>query len=727
MTSTLLATARLILAFVLFSGCSGSPLSAGEPKFRLHTLDADSTYSACAAMDVNRDGKLDVVCGGWWFEAPTWKRHFLRDVEVIRGRFDDYSNLPLDVNGDGWLDLISANYRSQKMYWIEHPGKQLGTWKTHEIAKPGPMETARLEDVDGDGRIDILPNGTRFAAWWELDRSKVGVRWKRHELPAEIAGHGIGFGDIDGDGRKDIVAPSGWYQAPQDRRRGRWVRQAEFRLHRDCALPILVYDVDSDGDNDVVWSRGHKTGIYWLEQTASTENSATQRDWQFHVIDSSWSQGHALLLEDLDGDGRPELIAGKRYLGHDGKDPGEYDAMTICAYSFQKKHRTWRRNVISRGGSAGFGLDPKCVDLDGDGDLDLICPGRSGLFWLENLLNAKSSDVAAKLDVPTYADHTRLLVYEDSSGKQLPVKSHADWGRRRDHILSSMQQVMGPLPDSAQRVPLDIKIVNESKTEKYRRIKLTFAAEPGDRVPAYFLVPNGLTKPAPAMLCLHQTVRAGKDEAAGISGKKTMHYAHELANRGYVCVVPDHPSLGEYRYDFSKASHYQSGTMKAIWNNIRAVDLLESRPEVDWDRIGCIGHSLGGHNALFTAAFDLRIKVVISSCGFTAFGDDDLPSWTGERYMPRIRTKYGNDLAKLPFDFHEVVGALAPRPFFVNAPQGDRDFSVEGVKKVMHNVGGLYSLLNAEQHLRAEYPDSPHDFPDEVRALAYEWLDSKLR
>ncbi len=237
--------------------CHGDTLA-----FRRHTLNADSTYSACAVMDVNHDNAPDIVCGGFWYEAPTWKRRFLRDVEVIRGRFDDYSNLPLDVNGDGWLDLISANYRSQTLYWIEHPGAALGAWTAHVIERPGPMETARLEDIDGDGRLDVLPNGVRFAAWWELAPPKQSAggkpatpRWIRHELPKEVAGHGVGFGDINGDGRGDVIGVNGWLEAPADRRHGRWLWHNEFQLQRDGSVPMLAFDVDGDGDTDLVWGR----------------------------------------------------------------------------------------------------------------------------------------------------------------------------------------------------------------------------------------------------------------------------------------------------------------------------------------------------------------------------------------------------------------------------------------------------------------------------------------
>ena len=137
----------------------------------------------------------------------------------------------------------------------------------------------------------------------------------------------------------------------------------------------------------------------------------------------------------------------------------------------------------------------------------------------------------------------------------------------------------------------------KTSTEKYLRRKVTFTPEPGDRVPAWLLIPRGLPADgtAPAMLCLHQTNKVGKDEPVGLGGSPELPYAHELAERGFVCIVPDYPSFGEYKYDFkTQGAHYPSGSMKAIWNNMRALDLLETIPQVDKTRIGAIGHSLGG-------------------------------------------------------------------------------------------------------------------------------------
>jgi dienelactone hydrolase len=330
---------------------------------------------------------------------------------------------------------------------------------------------------------------------------------------------------------------------------------------------------------------------------------------------------------------------------------------------------------------------------------------------------------------PFYADKTNLLVYLDADGKEHPVTTAADWEKRRKHILANMQLVMGPLPDAARKVPLDMHIIEEVKTPQFIRKKLTFAVEKDDRVPAYLLIPLEPKGKLPAVLCLHQTARIGKGEPAGLGDRESMRYAVHLAERGYVTLAPDYPSFGDYQYDFTH-SEFQSGSMKAIWNNMRAVDLLQALPEVDAKHIGCIGHSLGGHNTMFTAAFDTRIKAAVSNCGFTSFPKyygGKLKGWTSPRYMPRIDTVYHLKPEAMPFDFTEVVAALAPRAFLASSPIHDDNFDVSGVRDCIAAAKPVFELLGAADKLAANYPECKHDFPPEVRKVAYEWLDRWLK
>jgi len=330
-----------------------------------------------------------------------------------------------------------------------------------------------------------------------------------------------------------------------------------------------------------------------------------------------------------------------------------------------------------------------------------------------------------------YPDHSRLMEVRDASGAARPVTTPADWALRAAHIRAGLQQAMGPLPGALARVPLEVEELGETSSARYLRRKVRFTPEVGDRVPAWLLIPHRLRHRAPAMLCLHQTTGIGKDEPAGLGGLRSLHYAHELAERGYVCLVPDYPSFGEYPYDFQRqGAHHASGSIKAVWNNLRAVDLLESLPQVDAGRIGVIGHSLGGHNALFTAVLDPRLKAVVTSPGFTPFPHyygGKVGGWTSDRYMPRIRTVYGNEAARIPFDFPEVLGAIAPRGVFSNSPVRDDNFDVAGVRRAFAAASSVFDLHGAGSRLVLRTPDSGHEFPEAERRAAYDWLDSVLR
>jgi dienelactone hydrolase len=286
---------------------------------------------------------------------------------------------------------------------------------------------------------------------------------------------------------------------------------------------------------------------------------------------------------------------------------------------------------------------------------------------------------------------------------------------------------MGPLPRVAHRAPLQVRILREETVENYVRKRITYVSESGSTVHAGLLVPAG-AKSCPAVLCLHQTTAIGKDEVLGLGGKPNLHYGHELACRGYVVLAPDYPSFGEDKTDFGHDVYsrgYVSGSMKGIVNHIRGIDLLTRMPEVDCRRIAAVGHSLGGHNALFVAAFDRRVRVVVTSCGFTSmfrYYGGNLRGWTSDRYMPRIASVYHSSPAELPFDFPDILTAIAPRAIFVNAPMSDSNFDVMGVDECVSKVKNQFP----DHRLVVVHPQCGHDFPPEIREQAYSFLDAQL-
>jgi acetyl esterase/lipase len=316
----------------------------------------------------------------------------------------------------------------------------------------------------------------------------------------------------------------------------------------------------------------------------------------------------------------------------------------------------------------------------------------------------------------------------NSHGVRRVVRKTSDWQRRRAHILSAMQEVMGPLP-AATHAPVSVEVLEEVREARFTRSKITYAGVDNDRIPAYLFLPQIRAGRLPAMLCLHQTTAIGKAESAGLGGKANLHYARELAERGYVTLAPDYPNFGDYKIDVY-AIGYASATMKGISNHMRAVDVLVSLPEVDAARIGVIGHSLGGHNSLFVAVFDPRIAAVVTSCGFTSFPKyyaGNLAGWSHRGYIPRIASEYGKSPERMPFDFPEVLGAIAPRPIFINAPVRDANFEVSGVDDCVRSARQVYALYHAQESVVAVHPDCEHDFPPEVREQAYVFLDRRLR
>ncbi len=363
-----------------------------------------------------------------------------------------------------------------------------------------------------------------------------------------------------------------------------------------------------------------------------------------------------------------------------------------------------------------------------------IAMGSIGLM-VSNLVSF--SNVTKKLDSSNRSD---LLFYIDLNGQKKPVTTLAEWGIKRQQILDRIQMVMGNLPNLSGLPALDMQILEQLKEDNYTRLTIRFTAAEKEEVPAYLYVPAQKSKKErfPAMLALHETDSIGKKSVDGKGHNTNLAYAKELVQRGYVVIAPDYPGFGDLKdYDF-KTDRYQSGTMKSIFDDMRCIDLLQARADVDPNRIGVIGHSLGGHSALFVGAFDTRLKVIVSSCGWTLMdyynaGEEAtkkyagrLGPWAQELYMPLLRDKYDLDPKKMPFDFDEVIAVLAPRAFFSNSPVNDSNFAVKGVRKGIADVSIVYLFLGAEDKLQVRYPGCKHDFPPEVRMEAYRFMDKIL-
>ncbi|MDB5351810.1 MAG: Alpha/beta hydrolase family protein [Planctomycetota bacterium] len=324
-----------------------------------------------------------------------------------------------------------------------------------------------------------------------------------------------------------------------------------------------------------------------------------------------------------------------------------------------------------------------------------------------------------------------LLVCRGPLNKTLPVETTEDWHKRRDEILTNMQAVMGRLPGPEKRCPLAVEVVEEADCGSYVRRLITYASEPGSRVPAYLLIPKSALKSVDrrvkAILALHPTDNVvGHGVLVGLGGTPYPAYANELAERGFVVLAPNYPLLAKYQPDIRKLG-WESGTLKAVWDNIRGLDLLDSLPFVLPGKFGAIGHSLGGHNAVFTSVVDDRIKVVVSSCGLDSFldysaGNDSVwkpeQGWTQTRYMPKL-ARYRGRLDEIPFDFHELIGALAPRQVLIVAPLKDSNFRAESVDRIVASARPVFTLYGHRGRLQLQHPDCGHDFPKASREAAY--------
>src|SRR5262249_32979289 len=222
---------RTLLAAAIFTLAARSP----EIVFERHLIDP-GVSETCAIGDFNNDGRPDIFSGDAWYENPTWKRHDARRLKEYGTYLASLTDLALDVDGDGRVDIVSSGWHPKKLWWSRNPGKSGAIWEDQTIDEGFPVEFAFLVDLDNDGKArELLPQFGDAAApraWYEYGEG----RGQKLVGSAHSFAHGTGGGDVTGDGRNDITTPQGWLEAPADPRAGEWKLHAEYKLGQTSFL-----------------------------------------------------------------------------------------------------------------------------------------------------------------------------------------------------------------------------------------------------------------------------------------------------------------------------------------------------------------------------------------------------------------------------------------------------------------------------------------------------------
>ncbi len=392
----------IAIASLLAAACIPIHLFAAEKpakpaglKFHVQQLHLDNN-EGCAIADFNNDGKLDISAGEFWYPGPDFKEQ--KPLRKLSIQPPDYltnnGEHAWDVNGDSWPDIISGSFMDTEICWYENPkaeGLAKGElWKKHVLidTKLKENEWTDFRDLDGDGIPELVVNSwkeTNPAMVYKLAKNAQGEPilepWTIQEGGPNVNGHGIGFGDINGDGLEDIIFSKGWYERPKQNATNKpWILHNDWSFpHASC--PMLVVDLTGDGRNDIIWGHGHNYGLYWEERRDDNKDGST--NWRHHLIDDRFSQPHFLAWEDLNNDGHPELITGRRVKAHSGNDPGDAEPGVLYYFKWNKEQQKFQKFPIVENGP-GTGLQIRIVDLDGNGWKDIVCAGKSGTYILWN-------------------------------------------------------------------------------------------------------------------------------------------------------------------------------------------------------------------------------------------------------------------------------------------------------------------------------------------------------
>ncbi|MGH7959898.1 MAG: FG-GAP repeat domain-containing protein [Opitutaceae bacterium] len=391
----------LALVLTVASAASARAADTGISFQRIQVTDVFWSEGAHAG-DFNRDGRTDICAGPYRYAGPDFKgRHEYatpptKPYDGEKGYSDYFLTYPYDFDGDGWLDILVFYTPGKETAWFRNPQNKPGLWERHVIMAESNGESPALGDINGDGRPEILAFTAGQLGFGELDWKNPAAKVTFRPISPVDAKkyfrytHGYGFGDINGDGRVDILEKDGWWEQPRDYRSGEsWAHHAfDFSpAGVRGGAQMLIFDINGDGWNDVVTSwDAHGYGLAWYEQTRRNGEISFKEHLLVNTKETDnphgvkFTQIHALVAADVNGDGLMDFITGKRFWAHGPLKDAEPNAPAVL-YWFELRRNGHAADFIPHliDENSGVGTQITTGDLNGDGLIDVLSSNKKGV------------------------------------------------------------------------------------------------------------------------------------------------------------------------------------------------------------------------------------------------------------------------------------------------------------------------------------------------------------